>query len=538
MDKDRMPSPADTGTDAQWAPIPDDRWALQDMAYLGGDADDGTDAGLEFGGGAGYGGVGYGAGYAAAGDGYGAAGDGYGNGAAGGSDYGNAAAVDLGATVAAVPGMATQGGAVDLGATVAAPGMNSYNGGANLGATVAGAPVAAAEPSPARTVVRRSGAAPLYNAAPSVEDTAARHAVPVQQRSEAPARRGRDFDWQPPERERKRSKHGCLSFFLWLAFLVVAGFMALRCLPASMATGRAVPELASFVPLMIFPLVPIVALALLWRRRLLAVLSIAALAVMGYWHYGYFIPTATVTESAKAAVAASASTEDSAARIMTLNTANGAASAAEVVQICREQNVEVLCLQELGGTMLDDLEAAGIDEVLPYHVVSDAASEVNNGGRNGIWTAAPMSNISYNLVDIATSSMPAVDITVGSTVVRVVSVHPNSPVRGAQDLWSAGLQSIQSLGEYSHNYLIMGDFNSTWDHARFRKLLGTSFVDAGQQAGEGFHMTYPSNSKIPSLIEIDHIVYSRGSGIVVSELETIEISGSDHQALLGTLETR
>ena len=512
-----MPSPADTGTDAQWAPIPDDRWALQDAAYFGGDADDGTDAGLEFGD-----------------EGYGS--EGHGN-AAG---YGNAVAgADLGATVAATPGAGAGGqGGVKLGATVAAAPQAGYAASAQGGASDLGATVSA-EPTPARTVVRRPVAAsslPDFASSSAVDDTASRRAVPSPQRSDAPARRGRDFDWQP--RERKHAKHGCLSFFLWLAFFVVASFMALRCLPASMANGRAVPELASFVPLMIFPLVPIAALAVLWRRRLLAVLSIAALAVMGYWHYGYFIPTSTVTESAKAAVAASASTEDSAARIMTLNTANGAASAAEVVRICREQNVEVLCLQELAGTMLDDLEAAGIDEVLPYHVVSDAASEVNNGGRNGIWTAAPMSNISYNLVDIATSAMPAVDITVGSLVVRVVSVHPNSPVRGAQDLWSEGLQSIQSLGGYSHNYLLMGDFNSTWDHARFRKLLGTSFVDAGQQAGEGFHMTYPSNSKIPSLIEIDHIVYSRGSGISVSELETVEVSGSDHRALLATLETR
>ena len=517
MDRNRMPSPADTGTDAQWAPIPDDRWALQDAAYFGGDADDGTDAGLEFGD-----------------EGYGS--EGHGN-AAG---YGNAVAgADLGATVAATPGAGAGGqGGVKLGATVAAAPQAGYAASAQGGASDLGATVSA-EPTPARTVVRRPVAAsslPDFASSSAVDDTASRRAVPSPQRSDAPARRGRDFDWQP--RERKHAKHGCLSFFLWLAFFVVASFMALRCLPASMANGRAVPELASFVPLMIFPLVPIAALAVLWRRRLLAVLSIAALAVMGYWHYGYFIPTSTVTESAKAAVAASASTEDSAARIMTLNTANGAASAAEVVRICREQNVEVLCLQELAGTMLDDLEAAGIDEVLPYHVVSDAASEVNNGGRNGIWTAAPMSNISYNLVDIATSAMPAVDITVGSLVVRVVSVHPNSPVRGAQDLWSEGLQSIQSLGGYSHNYLLMGDFNSTWDHARFRKLLGTSFVDAGQQAGEGFHMTYPSNSKIPSLIEIDHIVYSRGSGISVSELETVEVSGSDHRALLATLETR
>lgn len=49
-------------------------------------------------------------------------------------------------------------------------------------------------------------------------------------------------------------------------------------------------------------------------------------------------------------------------------------------------------------------------------------------------------------------------------------------------------------------------------------------------------MTYPSNSTVPSLIEIDHFVYSKFSGIVVSNLETVTVSGSDHQALIGILE--
>ena len=168
-------------------------------------------------------------------------------------------------------------------------------------------------------------------------------------------------------------------------------------------------------------------------------------------------------------------------------------------------------------------------------MISDGASAVSNGGHNGIWTLAPMENVSGNLLPIETSSMPAGTVTVGDRVIRVVSVHPNSPVRGAQDLWDRGLSVIGSLAGYDHAYLIMGDFNSTWDHARFRELLGSSFVDAGETAGEGFHMTYPSDG-LPPLIEIDHIVYARNSGIVVSDLETVEVGGTDHRALLGTLE--
>ena len=340
----------------------------------------------------------------------------------------------------------------------------------------------------------------------------------------------------PRQRGPKPARHGCLSLLLWLVMLPVLGLLALRLLPLGHASGALVPELVSFVPLALVPSLACLVLACLWRRRVLAIVCALALATNAWWHAGYFAPTARVSAHATAAVAASASTDDAYARIMTLNTLNGRASAKQIVQTVREQHVEVLCLQELTDGMVSDLEAAGIDELLPYHVVSTGARSISNGGRNGIWTATPEDNVSRNLLPIETSSMPAASIQIGSRTVRVVSVHPNSPTRGAEDLWNEGLSIIGSLSGYDHSYLIMGDFNSTWDHARFRDLLGSAFVDASQQSGEGFHMTYPSNSSLPSLIEIDHIVYARGSGITVSSLETVEIAGSDHKALVATLE--
>ena len=342
---------------------------------------------------------------------------------------------------------------------------------------------------------------------------------------------------RPPRerRPRKAASHGCLSSLLWLVMLGVLALMALRMLPSGLANGRLVPEVVSFVPWLFAPILVCLVLAALWRRRLLLVVTVAALATMAWWHRGFLLPGSSVSDAAALTAQTAADTSDNVARVMTLNTKNGDASAEEVVALVREKNVEALCLQELSDEFLSELAAAGIYDVLPYYVISDAASEVSNGGRNGIWTMAPMSNVSGNLLPIETSSMPAGTIEIGGRAVRVVSVHPNSPVRGAQDLWDEGLSVIGSLSDYDHTYLVMGDFNSTWNHARFRELLGSGFVDAGEQAGEGFHMTYPSGA-LPSLIEIDHIVYARDSGIVVSELEGVEVSGTDHRALIGVLE--
>lgn len=330
-------------------------------------------------------------------------------------------------------------------------------------------------------------------------------------------------------------RHSILSALLWIGMVVVVVLMGVRVLPSSMSTGRAIPELASFIPLALPFVVIALVCALFWNRRVLATLCTFCVAALLLWHAGYFIPSGSLSSTAESTVEAGVSTDDNVMRIMTLNTHNGDADVEQIVQTVRDEHVEVLALEEVTDSFLEELQAAGIDDVLPYHVYG-LDTNWDNGGTNCLFSTAPMSNTSSNLLTIETSAMPAGSIQVGGKTLRFVAVHPNSPHKGGQDIWSRGLETIESLSEYDHYYVIMGDFNSTWDHSRFRELLGTSFVDAGEQAGEGYHMTYPNKTWMPALIEIDHIVYAKDSGIFVGDLETVAIDGTDHLALLGTLE--
>lgn len=341
-----------------------------------------------------------------------------------------------------------------------------------------------------------------------------------------------------PRGHRRRPRHGFLSFLLWLAMLAVWTLLAARMLPASYASGRAVPELVSLVPLTLPVCAVVLVLAVLWGRKVLAVVTGVALALVLWWHQGYFLPSGSLTTTAEEATAAhTATTDDAVVRVMTLNCDNGGASAADVVALVRAQGVEVLALQECTDSFLASLQAAGISTYLPHYVASTPSTN-DNGGYNCLFTAAPMADASSDLVPTLMSKMCAGSVSVGGATLRFVSAHPNSPHLGGEDLWGEGLDSIASLSGYDHAYVICGDFNSTWDHARFRELLGTSFVDAGEQAGEGFHMTYPSSTRIPALIEIDHVVYSDGAGLFVGDLGTERVGGTDHLALLATLEVQ
>ena len=336
--------------------------------------------------------------------------------------------------------------------------------------------------------------------------------------------------------------HRYLDGLLWAATFGVMAVMVLRMTPNGLDGKRYIPLIVAFVPWMAVLSAAILLISLISRRRVLAVISVLCLVIQLVWHAGFLYPRVSLSSAARTAVtAATTSVDDRYARLMTLNTRNGQADAAQIVQTVREQHVEVLALQELNSSMISRLNEAGIRELLPYSVVANTSSS-DNGGVNGLWSAAPMSERTGDLIPIEASSIPAASIDFDGTVIRFGSVHPFSPRPSNQGLWDRGLGSISQLREDDHTFVLMGDFNATWDHASFRYLLGGRFVDAGENAGEWFHMTYPSNKKlfgvipIPAAVEIDHIVHDRG--VVVGDLDAVTVSGSDHKALLGTLAVR
>ncbi|WP_338023953.1 endonuclease/exonuclease/phosphatase family protein [Bifidobacterium phasiani] len=331
-----------------------------------------------------------------------------------------------------------------------------------------------------------------------------------------------------------------LTALLWLATLVILAVMVLRMTPNWLDGRRYIPIAVAFVPWMAVLSAIVLAIALAIRKRALAVVSVVCLLVQLCWHVGYLYPREALSPAARAAVqSAQVDTTDRYARIMTLNTKNGCADAEQIVRTVRDEHVEVLALQEVSADLVDRLNAAGIREVLPYATVASPAAN-DNGGVNGLWSAAPMSDATGDLIPIEASSIPAASIDFGGTAIRFGSVHPFSPRPSNQGLWDRGLGAISQLRGDEHTFVLMGDFNATWDHASFRYLLGDRFVDSGENAGEWFHMTYPANKTlfgvipVPAAVEIDHIVHDRG--VVVGDLDTVSIAGSDHKALLGTLE--
>ncbi|WP_268968780.1 endonuclease/exonuclease/phosphatase family protein [Mycolicibacterium austroafricanum] len=78
-----------------------------------------------------------------------------------------------------------------------------------------------------------------------------------------------------------------------------------------------------------------------------------------------------------------------------------------------------------------------------------------------------------------------------------------------------------------------GDFNSTPDMRQFRDLVTDGYRDAVRHTGAGFALTFPSDTAFAPIVSIDHVLTRHAS---VTVIRSVDIDGSDHRALLATVD--
>jgi len=124
----------------------------------------------------------------------------------------------------------------------------------------------------------------------------------------------------------------------------------------------------------------------------------------------------------------------------------------------------------------------------------------------------------------------------------VASVHIMSPVAdetNTVDDWRSGIAATEAvLDDFADTagqaaVIIAGDFNTTPDMRQFRDLLTNGYRDAVEQTGAGFVPTFPADSWLPPVLAIDHVLTR---DCRVTAVRAMEIAGSDHRALLATVQ--
>lgn len=82
--------------------------------------------------------------------------------------------------------------------------------------------------------------------------------------------------------------------------------------------------------------------------------------------------------------------------------------------------------------------------------------------------------------------------------------------------------------------IVAGDFNSTLDHAGFRRLLRRGLADAARETGRGLVPTWSPAPWWPlGLLAIDHILVDRRCAVL--ETSVHRLPGTDHRAVFARL---
>ncbi|WP_236950168.1 endonuclease/exonuclease/phosphatase family protein [Mycobacterium sp. MS1601] len=247
---------------------------------------------------------------------------------------------------------------------------------------------------------------------------------------------------------------------------------------------------AAFTPLLILAALAASVVFAVGRRWWAAGLAVVVTAV-GLWSQ---LPLYRADPAAAAAVGR----QD--IRLMQANIMLGQADPNAVVAAVRDRSVDVLTVIELTESARSGVEAAGLRELLPYSVTFPRFG----GGGAGIYSRYPLESGEL-LAGFALNNIRAELKMPGAEHIAVYALHPIPPFPEPAWKWAAELERLHTvLGGETQTMVIGADFNSTFDHKRFRDLLAGSGAagspelrDAAEYVGAGIVATYPADRRIP-----------------------------------------
>ena len=313
-------------------------------------------------------------------------------------------------------------------------------------------------------------------------------------------------------RKRRRVGGGALSAFivlLTIAFLLAAGLRLL-----GIDGTRYMVAATALTPYTTAAGVLLGCLALLLRRwaagtvvLLVAVVLVAAVAPRAFPDSR---PNGVGTE----------------VRVMSVNMLFGQADASAIVKAVRDNQVDVLSLQELTTQAVVALDRAGLRTLLPNRVFQAETTALGSG----IASRYPVT--AKTLTPPATMRQPGalVDLP-GRQDIEVVAVHTMPPVvtRGPET-WQRELAGLPDRDLNGVPRVLAGDFNATLDHVGLRRLLLNGYVDAADETGAGLTPTWPSGTYWPPPVTIDHVLVD--NRCPVDTYDVLDIPGTDHRAVV------
>ncbi len=215
--------------------------------------------------------------------------------------------------------------------------------------------------------------------------------------------------------------------------------------------------------------------------------------------------------------------------VMSINAHDAKASPADIVAAVRRHTVDVLVVVDLNRYLARDLQNAGLALELPQSDVHAVP------GGSGLFSRFPMHHESVPGPEDNSLRQATIVLANGASQIPVLfsAVHITSPRLHQVNEWVRTCALVRAASHPGTKAVMLGDFNSTVDHAGFRALLATGLTDAGSAAGQALVPTWPIGAAVPPFATIDHVLSSPDLRPLWYTTELI--GGSDHAAVLARL---
>ncbi|MFJ9543506.1 endonuclease/exonuclease/phosphatase family protein [Streptomyces sp. NPDC101225] len=309
---------------------------------------------------------------------------------------------------------------------------------------------------------------------------------------------------EPVRRPGRRLAARCAGLLL-VAVSAVAG-----CRAADTDGVTPIPQVLAFLPWLLAPAALALLLTLLARWRLGMVWALVVLGLLAW-----FIEPYGRTEDAGGTPVAEF-------RVLTSNVEFGRGTGSLVPEIRRHRPGIVFVEECEYGCRATLLREFGT--VYPYRRA--VAAEGSKGSivlsRFPLRTTAGVRG---------TMGMPGAVADVRGHEVRLQLAHPMPPLPGQVGVWRRELGRLRDTAAATRTPLVLaGDFNSSQDHAAFRRILDTGLSDAAALAGHDRTPSWPARLTPGFGAQIDHVLVSRDFS--ASGARFLRLTGTDHRALL------
>ena len=219
-------------------------------------------------------------------------------------------------------------------------------------------------------------------------------------------------------------------------------------------------------------------------------------------------------------------TNDRAVRLFNANVYAGNDQAGGIAGEILASRPDVVFLQEATPAIVETIDGAGALAELPHRIAVPRTDPF-----------AALMAARWPLLDQDVVEVDGRPVLLRATVeteagpLRLYGVHVVAPLGRAREASARELRRITELAREERLPILMaGDFNTTWGHRSFRRVLDAGFTDAAAAGGRPFQMTWPRDRLIPAFTRIDHVLTTRGLAVIA--LHPGEGAGSDHKPLV------